>query len=94
MEGGAESLNFIIDHVFLPPRLPQEDDTNSQGSLDMARLWYNSVLSFLMVDSASRSAVTPALEMLGRFIETCGSSKGLDKRILRDIIANLKSGGK
>ena len=65
LNGGAESLNFIIDHVFLPPRLPQEDDANLQGSLDIARLLYNSVLNFLMTGSTSRAAVTPALEMLG-----------------------------
>jgi hypothetical protein len=93
LDGGAESLNFMIDHVFLPPRLPQEDDTNPQGSLDMVRFLYNSVLNFLMAESISRPAVTPALEMLGRFLETNGPNETLDKQILRDIIINLKSGG-
>ncbi|KAB5572265.1 hypothetical protein GE09DRAFT_662607 [Coniochaeta sp. 2T2.1] len=90
--GGLESLNFMIDHVFLPPRLPQGDDTNPEGSLDMVRLLYNSVLEFWRAESTSRPAVTPALQMLKRFHETNGSNETLDKQILRDIITNLKSG--
>lgn len=93
LDGGPESLNFMIDHVFLSPRHPQEDDTIPQGSLDMVRLLYDSVLDFFTTESTSRLAVTPSLEMLGRFRETNGSNETFDKQILRDMITNLKSGG-
>jgi hypothetical protein len=52
-----ESLNFMINHVFLPPRLPQEDDTNPQHLLATVRALRDSVSAFL---SMGCSEVRPA----------------------------------
>ncbi len=86
----------MIDHVFLPPRLPQEDDTDPQHVLAMVQALCDSVRRFLSVETTSLSAVQPALKMLEHFLSI---NLGLDldgsseSRILPDAIANLKQGG-
>lgn len=89
----TDSLNFMIDHVFLPPQLPQEDDTNTTGLLATAQVLRDSISGFLSVGCNS---VRPALEMLERFLETCpraGLGETDKTNVLRRIIDGLKNGG-
>ncbi|KAK0715939.1 hypothetical protein B0H67DRAFT_645624 [Lasiosphaeris hirsuta] len=91
------TLDFIIHHVFLPPRLPQEDDTNGQHQLAMAQALCDSISDFMVADHRSSPSLQPALEMLGRFLKT---NPGLDlsktntphRAVLRSVISNLKDG--
>ena len=93
---GRPSLDFMIDHVFLPPRLPQKDDSSLQHSLAMIQFMCDSVTQFLSAQHASLPAVQPALETLERFVKTV-PGQDLDEapkaQILRDMIAHLKIGG-
>ena len=91
-----QSLDYMIDHVFLPPQLPQEDDTDAQLSRATIQVLCDSVSRFLLAESASLPAVQPALKMLERFLRV-GRGLGLDEapetQMLRDTIAPLKDGG-
>lgn len=98
------SLSFVIDHVFLPPQLPQEDDTSVRHLVATVQILYDSVSGFLLAESSSSHSVQPALQMLERFLKTDhtpdhepdhGSGpNGTDKKhVLRSMIADLKNGG-
>lgn len=91
-----QSLNFMIDHVFLPPQLRQEDDADAQHLLALVQALRDSISGFLSAESGSSTSVRPALQMLERFLKT-GPGIGLlatDKaRLMRSIIAGLKNGG-
>lgn len=94
----APTLNFIIHHVFLPPRLPQEDDTNGKYLLAMAQLLRNSISDFMASECRSSPCLQPALDMLRRFLETnlepnLSQIKIAQRAALRSVIANLKAGG-
>ncbi|KAK4459473.1 hypothetical protein QBC42DRAFT_299412 [Cladorrhinum samala] len=91
------TIDFIIHHVFLPPRLPQEDDTNSQHLLSMTQVLRDSISGFMEAEHRSSPSLQPALEMLGRFLETNPglglSQTGIAQRdALRSVISNLKAG--
>jgi hypothetical protein len=92
----TDCLNFMINHVFLPPRLPQADDTTARGAerqLALVQALCDSVSDFVSVGCSS---VRPALEMLGRFLKTCpGADPGQTGKtsVLRSVIAGLKDGG-
>ncbi len=92
------TLDFIIHHVFLPPRLPQEDDTNGQHLLAMAQVLRDSVSDFLAAERHSAPSVQPAMDMLDRFLMT-NPGQGVSKTnmahrvMLRSVILDLKDGG-
>ncbi len=92
----AKSLAFIINHVFLPPRLPQQDDTDVQALFATGQTLCDSVSRFLSVESRCQPAVQPALNMLERYLKT-QPGPDLDAttktQVLRDIITDLKNGG-
>jgi hypothetical protein len=92
------TLNFIIHHVFLPPRLPQEDDTNSQHLLTMIQVLRDSVSNFMAVERGSAPSVQPALDMLDSFLETspeadAGKTNMAHRDAVRSVIFDLKDGG-
>lgn len=92
------TLDFIIHHVFLPPRLPQEDDTNGQHLLAMVQVLRDSVSDFIAAEPCSAPSVQPALDMLDRFLKTntepCVSKSNVAHRVmLHSVILDLKDGG-
>ncbi len=92
----SKSLEYIIDHVFLPPQLPQKDDTSPKHSLATIQVMCDSVTRFLSAECASLPAVQPALETLERFLQTVpGQDHGetLRTQVLRDMVAHLRIGG-
>jgi len=93
------TLDFMIHHVFLPPRLPQEDDTNIQHSLTMVQVLRNSVSDFMAAQRDSSDSVQHGLGMLDRFLKTiskagAGKTKVTNRDALRSVIVELKDGGK
>ncbi len=95
------ALDFMIDHIFLPPRLPQEDDENSSHTNATIRVLRDSVGSFLSAEPGSAPSVRPAFDMLDRFVKMdtgkMDTGRGVDEdrevRSVRDIISDLKNGG-
>lgn len=89
----------MIHHVFLPPQLPQKDDTNLEHATYMTRTLCDSVAGFagfLKAESGSCSSLHRALDMLQRFLEIGDGSvsEGVDRaQALCDMIVKLKAGG-
>ncbi|KAK3987282.1 hypothetical protein QBC44DRAFT_127707 [Cladorrhinum sp. PSN332] len=91
------TLYFMIHHVFLPPRLPQEDDTNGRHLLAMTQVLRDSISDFMAAECSSSHSLQPALEMLGRFLSTnpgpdLGKTTTAHRDELRSVISNLKDG--
>lgn len=90
-----KALDFMINHVFLPPQLPQEDDSDPEYLNTTIRAFRDSVACFLSAEPGSAPSVRPALDMLDRLLST-ESAKGdetLKTRSVRDVISDLKNGG-
>ncbi|KAK3374532.1 hypothetical protein B0T24DRAFT_577590 [Lasiosphaeria ovina] len=91
------TLDFIVHHVFLPPRLPQEVDTDGQHLLAMVQVLRDSVSDFMAVERRSSPSVQPALDMLDQFLGT-NPGPGVSKTntahrdMLRSVISDLKDG--
>ena len=90
-----KALDYMINHVFLPPHLPQGDDADAGHTNATIRALRNSVDCFLSAEPGSAPSVRPAFEMLDRFLKT--DSGGVDEtrqtRGVRDVITDLKNGG-
>jgi len=61
------NLRFLINHVFLPPRLPQKDDTTADNDLALVASLYKSLLKFRELEPTASGALSPAIGMVGRF---------------------------
>ncbi|KAK4220947.1 hypothetical protein QBC38DRAFT_155242 [Podospora fimiseda] len=96
-EVDASTLEFLMSHVFLPPRLPQKDDTNKQHQIAMTQVLRDSISKFMAAEHRSSPSLQPALEMVGRFLST---STGPDlnetdtthRNALHNGISNLQVG--
>ncbi|KAK0613589.1 hypothetical protein B0T14DRAFT_591458 [Immersiella caudata] len=84
------TLDFMIHHVFLPPRLPQKDDKNGQHLLTMAQVLRDSVSAFMVAERSSAPSLQPALDMLNRFLRTSPESgAGKTKIVRRDELRSV-----
>ncbi|KAK4160024.1 hypothetical protein QBC43DRAFT_326010 [Cladorrhinum sp. PSN259] len=91
------TLEFMIHHIFLPPRLPQEDDTDGQHLLAMAQVLRDSVSKFIAAEHGSSPSLQPVLEMLKRFLRTnpgpdVSKTNAAHRDVLCSVIAGLKDG--
>lgn len=73
-EISPESLEFIFHHVFLPPKVPQEDDGAEQHVRAMAQTFGDSISAFLQAEPRFAESMCPALGMIHRFLETIPGS--------------------
>ncbi|KAK0723613.1 hypothetical protein B0T26DRAFT_811927 [Lasiosphaeria miniovina] len=81
-------LEYAINHVFLPPRLPQTDDASLENELFLAKSLYKSLLGFRKLEPASSEALNPALDMVGHF----SKAEHITPPIIRAMICGLSNG--
>jgi hypothetical protein len=92
------TIDFLIHHIFLPPRLPQDDDKDGRHLLAMAQVLRDSVSTFMAAEQSSNPSLQPALDMLNRFLNTspeadASMTKEARRDALRCAICDLKEGG-
>lgn len=63
-----KDLNYIVDHVFLPSKIPQKDDSSATKDAS----WAEEVLIALMllqahIPTQERSEWIPCIQMVGTF---------------------------
>ncbi|KAK3323063.1 hypothetical protein B0H66DRAFT_515810 [Apodospora peruviana] len=85
------SLEFVINHVFLPPKLPQEDDWAASHDHALIGSLRDSSLEFIKVQPDSTTSLAPAIGMLERLLETY-STGVLKKNALSKALSDLKEG--
>lgn len=62
-------LKYIITHVFLPPKLPQEDDSDYEKDSTVIRECSSALKSFQAVLEQCHGRWTHAIMMLSRMLE-------------------------
>jgi hypothetical protein len=86
-----KELLYILNHVFLPPKLPQEDDTETDSDIALCGLVYQAsreFTGFLPQSQQKRwSIIIQMLEMLLR------TTQALDINVLAEDILCLEDGG-
>ncbi|KIM42919.1 hypothetical protein M413DRAFT_409020 [Hebeloma cylindrosporum] len=86
-----EDTLYILNHVFLPPKLPQADDHEANRDVVLCRLVYDSSKEFSTLLSQSQQAQwSSVIQMLKNLLE---STQVLDQNLLIRKILRLEIGG-
>ena len=87
----SEDLLYALNHVFLPPKLPQQDDHDPDRDVALCRLVYVASQNFATILSESQQAQWSAvIQMLENLLESTGA---LDREMLITNILHLETGG-
>jgi len=88
-------LDYIVNHVFLPPRLPQEDDGNSKNDSILIEECKSALCLFqacLPVEERSQCD-TPIL-MMSKMLESRDPSGDMLPKKVAILLETMKDGGK
>lgn len=85
------NLRYVINHVFLPPRLPQEDDASADNDLALVASLYKSLVEFSELEPTSWESLSPAIDMIRRFHNKASPTTVAN---IEENISNLADGGK
>jgi hypothetical protein len=90
-----EALAYAINHVFLPPKTPQEGETSIQREQDLISFLLESVVKFSQLCSKNESEqLQPVIRMLQRLMKVMpGMDDSSKKTAMSFVIQELKNGG-
>lgn len=87
----SEDLVYILNHVFIPPRLPQEDDHDDNHDIALCRVICDASQRFAgFLSQPQRGLWSTVDQMLQKVLRT---TEVLGKDILVDNILSLGDGG-
>ena len=90
----CEGLQFIINHVFLPPKLPQEDDSDDQHERSLLNLVCQTLSTFqAKVGPEHRGIVQDVQESMAQLARLLDSNQALDQGLLQTAIHELVTKG-
>jgi hypothetical protein len=86
-----KDILYILNHVFLPPKLPQEDDTETDSDIALCHLVYQASREFVgFLSPPQQQQWSVVKTMLKALLKT---TQVLDKDELAESISRLKEGG-
>ena len=89
----SPTMDYIVNHVFLPPKLPQQDDSDDANEHALCLIIYQAAQDYTRVLSAEQQTRwAPILKMLER-IDVSHESSLLSKDIISEYVANMECGG-
>lgn len=80
------AIEYMANHVFLPPKLPQKED--SDLSLD-----HEFCAQLAMAATEFKGKFSTKLEWLPRMIETVKETLEMDETAIHGSVANMRAGG-
>ena len=84
-------LRYVLNHVFLPPKLPQQDDYDAEHEAALCQFVYGASLEFATFLSPSQQLQwSIVIQMLKNLLE---STRVLDKDVLITNVSHLEIGG-
>jgi hypothetical protein len=87
----SEDLLYMLNHVFLPPKLPQADDTNRDRDIALCRLVHDASLEFAgFLSQPQQQQWSIVNKMLRTQLKI---AQVVDKDVLAKDILSLKDGG-
>ncbi|KAK0710370.1 hypothetical protein B0T21DRAFT_454868 [Apiosordaria backusii] len=63
-----QGLEFAINHVFLPPKTPQSDDTSATGEMFLIRSFLSSLQEFSTLEPGDATRLQPLVRMVERLL--------------------------
>ncbi|KAK2765376.1 hypothetical protein FQN54_008222 [Arachnomyces sp. PD_36] len=89
-----KTLVYILNHVFLPPKLPQEDDENLEGSKALLEELLTALVEFRRFSAAQELTLWSACAKMVRNIdELRNGSGGLSTERLGEALNRMTCGG-
>lgn len=85
-------LDYIVNHVFFPPKLPQADDSSIEHDLAICDLVVRNAEAFAAFMQYDESHWKPIIRMLVN-LRVIYSMPSLDKQELHGLVARLVNGG-
>lgn len=86
-----KDILYVLNHVFLPPKLPQEDDARPDYDIALCSLVYNASLEFSpILPESQRRQWNIVTQMLNMVLDTIPV---LDTRMVEKIM-HLNDGGR
>ncbi|KAJ7574865.1 hypothetical protein C8J56DRAFT_977723 [Mycena floridula] len=89
----TDSLHYIVDHIFLPPKLPQGDDSSRDNNVALVQLVLEAAHAYQREDflnDKDRLAWPPIIDMLKHFLDT-QSTEVFDAKEIQSSIDGMKS---
>ena len=87
----SKDILYALNHVFLPPKLPQEDDTKAERDVALCRSVYHASLEFTdFLAPPQQQQWSIVHQMLKTLLKT---TQALDKDVLAKNILCLEDGG-
>ncbi|KAK3293166.1 uncharacterized protein B0H64DRAFT_327170 [Chaetomium fimeti] len=89
-----KTLEYAINHVFLPPKTPQDGEANTREEHNLARFLLESTVQFSQRCSTAESEqLQPVVRMLKRLVKvTPGMDSSTKKGAMKSVIQELKNG--
>ncbi|KAF8962069.1 hypothetical protein BDZ97DRAFT_1759482 [Flammula alnicola] len=85
-----EDLIYVLNHVFLPPKLPQKDDNDTDHDVALCRFAYNASLEFAgFLSQCQQGQWSIVSRMLNNLLKT---TRSLEKDVLATNILGLGDG--
>ncbi|KAK4204643.1 hypothetical protein QBC40DRAFT_345375 [Triangularia verruculosa] len=83
----VQDLEFAINHVFLPPKLPQSDDTSATGEAFLLRSLLDSMREFATLQPEAASRLWPSMRMIERLLrlQTCDTKETATAKMIQDL---------
>ncbi|KAF8063995.1 hypothetical protein FPV67DRAFT_1608613 [Lyophyllum atratum] len=93
MAMSSDTLVYIVNHLFLPPRLPQSDDHAIERDLSICDVVINSAQAFEAISATSpvHPPWTPIIKMLTG-LRALHMTPSLDKREVQKLMIEVQSG--
>jgi hypothetical protein len=87
-------LEYVIRHVFLPPKLPQSDDTDPANDASLTKAVHDALVAFLAhVPADERQVWNTCVETTSNMLEMRNSSNGLVEDKVAEALNGLFEGG-
>ncbi|KAF7592481.1 hypothetical protein BBP40_000216 [Aspergillus hancockii] len=89
-----EANLYLVHHVFLPPKLPQEDDYKPEYELVLLEKCIEALQQFkVYVSDSDADSIAAAATMVTRLAQTCGPNGDVDEKELRIALTQLYTEG-
>jgi hypothetical protein len=90
-----QSLLYIINHVFLPPKLPQKDDFNQSMEVDLLGMVLEALQKFLSfsVSQADADIINQTIGMMKTLVSVLDKTGALLETQLTQAMASLSQNG-
>jgi hypothetical protein len=89
-----EANLYLVHHVFLPPKLPQEDDYKPEHELVLLEKCIEALQQFkVYVSDSEADSIAAAATMVTRLAQTCGPNGDVDEKELRSALTQLYTDG-